>query len=205
MAPTTGAAMAYPPEVLHAQATFRAAMEALARPGRLQSIALAAEAATAAPAPMTRGAAVLARALFDSDTPIWLDGAMAANCEVADWLRFQTGAAIVASPANAAFALIAEPDAMPPFERFALGSSDYPDRSTTLIIQVASLADGPALSLRGPGIDGIASLTARLPADLPARLAANRGLFPRGVDLMLVADDSLVGLPRTTRVTAKED
>lgn len=205
MTPATGAAMAYPAEVLQAQATFRAAMEAFARPGRLQSIASAAEAATAVPAPMTRGTAALARALFDSDTPIWLDAAMTANREVADWLRFQTGAPIVTSPANAAFALIADPDAMPPFERFALGSSDYPDRSTTLIVQVAGLADGRTLSLRGPGIDGVASLTARVPADLPLRLAANRELFPRGVDLLLVADDGLVGLPRTTRVTAKED
>lgn len=199
------AAMAYPADVIHAQAGFRAAMEAMARPGQLQALSAAVDPGVAVPAPMSQGVAALARALFDNETPIWLDGAMAANHDVAGWLRFHTGAPIVASPAGAAFALIAEPDAMPPFERFALGSSDYPDRSTTLIVQVASLSGGRALALRGPGIDGVAMMTASVGADLPERLAANAALFPRGVDLLLVAGDGVIGLPRTTRVGAKED
>jgi alpha-D-ribose 1-methylphosphonate 5-triphosphate synthase subunit PhnH len=39
-----------------------------------------------------------------------------------------------------------------------------------------------------------------LPSDFEARLAGNRALFPRGVDLLLVAGHELAALPRTTVV-----
>jgi alpha-D-ribose 1-methylphosphonate 5-triphosphate synthase subunit PhnH len=41
------------------------------------------------------------------------------------------------------------------------------------------------------------------PADLFGRLAINVELFPRGIDVVLVADDAIVAIPRTTRVTVK--
>jgi alpha-D-ribose 1-methylphosphonate 5-triphosphate synthase subunit PhnH len=36
-----------------------------------------------------------------------------------------------------------------------------------------------------------------LPADLHDRLVANRALFPRGVDLILVSANSVAALPRS--------
>jgi alpha-D-ribose 1-methylphosphonate 5-triphosphate synthase subunit PhnH len=58
--------------------------------------------------------------------------------------------------------------------------------------------------LRGPGIDGKAVLQAAIePADLLERLAINASLFPRGIDLVLVHDDTIVAIPRTTRLSAK--
>jgi alpha-D-ribose 1-methylphosphonate 5-triphosphate synthase subunit PhnH len=41
------------------------------------------------------------------------------------------------------------------------------------------------------------------PADLVERLQINQTLFPRGIDVVLVADDSIVAIPRTTRLVAK--
>jgi alpha-D-ribose 1-methylphosphonate 5-triphosphate synthase subunit PhnH len=35
------------------------------------------------------------------------------------------------------------------------------------------------------------------------RLAINAALFPRGIDVVLVADDAVVAIPRTTRVVVK--
>ncbi len=85
-----------------------------------------------------------------------------------------------------------------------LESNEYPDRSTTLILQVESLTQGPPLELRGPGINGAAMLQATIqPADLFERLEINRTLFPRGIDVMLVADDAIAAMPRTTRLVAK--
>jgi alpha-D-ribose 1-methylphosphonate 5-triphosphate synthase subunit PhnH len=55
--------------------------------------------------------------------------------------------------------------------------------------------------LRGPGIDGTAVLQATIaPRDLFERLAVNETLFPRGIDVVLVAGDEIVAIPRTTRL-----
>jgi alpha-D-ribose 1-methylphosphonate 5-triphosphate synthase subunit PhnH len=90
---------------------------------------------------------------------------------------------------------------LPPLDRFALGSTEYPDRSTTLILQVESLTDGTVIELQGPGIDGTAVLRASIqPEDLFERLTVNAALFPRGIDVVLVHDDAIVALPRTTRL-----
>jgi len=56
------------------------------------------------------------------------------------------------------------------------------------------------------GIDGRAVLRATLqPTDLFERLVINAALFPRGIDVVLVADDAVVAIPRTTRLAAKGD
>jgi alpha-D-ribose 1-methylphosphonate 5-triphosphate synthase subunit PhnH len=109
-------------------------------------------------------------------------------------------------PSTCHFALIGDPRSLPALDRFAFGSNEYPDRSTTLILQVESLTQGPTLELRGPGIDGSALLQASIhPADLFERLAINAALFPRGIDVVLVHDDSIVAIPRTTRLAAQGD
>jgi alpha-D-ribose 1-methylphosphonate 5-triphosphate synthase subunit PhnH len=43
------------------------------------------------------------------------------------------------------------------------------------------------------------------PTDLFERLVINAALFPRGIDVVLVADDAVVAIPRTTRLAAKGD
>jgi alpha-D-ribose 1-methylphosphonate 5-triphosphate synthase subunit PhnH len=184
-------------KVLSAQSTFRSVMEAMARPGSIQRIASVA----GTPAGMMRGTAALALTLFDHDTPIWLDPAMSAAPEVSGWLKFHTSAPVIADSSIASFALVGDPQSLPALDRFAFGSNVYPDRSTTLILQVESLTDGAVIELQGPGIDGTAVLRASIqPRDLFERLTVNAALFPRGIDAVLVHDDAIVALPRTTRL-----
>jgi len=184
-------------KVLSAQSTFRSVMDAMARPGSLQRIA----SAPGTPAAMMRGTAAIALTLFDHDTPVWLDGRMSATADVAKWLKFHTSAPVIADSSTASFALVGDPENLPALDRFAFGSNEYPDRSTTLILQVESLMDGAAVELKGPGIDGTAALRASLqPRDLFERLAINATLFPRGIDVLLVHDDCIVAIPRTTRL-----
>jgi alpha-D-ribose 1-methylphosphonate 5-triphosphate synthase subunit PhnH len=188
-------------KVLSAQSTFRSVMDAMARPGTVQRIA----AASGVPEPMMRGSAAVALTLFDQDTPVWLDPRMTLTSDVAKWIRFHTSAPVIVDSSVSSFALIAEAYALPDFESFSFGTAEYPDRSTTIILQVASLSEGPAYELRGPGINGTTVLRATI--DLPDfldRLALNATLFPRGIDLVLVADDKVVAIPRTTRLTAME-
>jgi len=193
-------ALAFADPVHDAQKTFRAVMNALARPGTLQPV----HGLAAAPAPLTPVAAGVAVALADYETPLWLDLPLTAAPEVTTYLTFHTGARIVSAASQSAFALVAAPEALPDLTGFALGTDVYPDRSTTLVLQVTSLTEGPRFRLAGPGIKGETFLAvAGLPTDIIARLAANHALFPRGVDLILAGPQGVAALPRTTRVTSE--
>ena len=188
---------AFADPVLDAQSVFRTAMNAMARPGRVLQL----DCELAPPAPLSTGAAAIALALADYETPLWLDAGLAATEAVANWLRFHTGAPVVDDPARAVFALISDARALPDFSLFSSGEQDYPDRSATLIVQVESLSAGTALRVSGPGIETTQVLQAMpLPADFADRARANRALFPRGVDFLLAADKAVAALPRSIHV-----
>ncbi|WP_407179083.1 phosphonate C-P lyase system protein PhnH [Bradyrhizobium sp. STM 3562] len=183
-------------KVLSAQMTFRSVMDAMARPGTVQRVT----ASVGTPRHLMPGTAAIALTLFDHDTPIWLDPLLSETAEVKNWLKFHSGAPVTIDPQVASFAFVSEPGALPALDRFCFGSNEYPDRSTTLILQVESLARGVQYELRGPGIDGGTILHANIrPVNLFERLAINAALFPRGIDVVLVADDAVVAIPRTTR------
>jgi len=177
------------------QAAFRALMDCMARPGKIRTLP-----GVDAPAPLAPATAALVQSLADYETPVWLDAAFAAAPATAEWIRFHTGAPIAREPRDAVFALVADPLALPAFTQFAQGSEEYPDRSTTLIVQVERFI-GPAVTLRGPGIETVRAFAADpLPDDFAQRLRDNRELFPRGVDLVFVAGDAVAALPRSVRV-----
>jgi len=187
-------ATAFPAPVLANQAVFRALMDALARPGTVKPLVPAA----AAPSPLTAAAAAVALAMLDYETPVWLDAALAQDTQVADWIRLQTGARITTEPAEAAFAFFADPEHARAFDAFAQGTPEYPDRSATLVLQVEDFGSGDGLVLSGPGIADARNFSARpLPSDFQARIAANRTLFPRGVDVVLVSPAAVAALPRS--------
>jgi alpha-D-ribose 1-methylphosphonate 5-triphosphate synthase subunit PhnH len=193
----TALAHGFADPVLDSQRIFRALMNALARPGTIQAIDTTLE----PPAPLTPELAAIALALADHEAPLWLDEGLMQGAGVAQYLRFHTGAAIMTDPAEAAFALVADPAHCPPFESFALGSAEYPDRSTTIVFAVSALAVQGGFRLKGPGIAETTRLAVSpLPADMPERLKANRRLFPRGVDCLFAAPGQVAGLPRSTEL-----
>jgi alpha-D-ribose 1-methylphosphonate 5-triphosphate synthase subunit PhnH len=190
-------APAFDDPALASQTVFRTVMEAFARPGRPRPLS----SALSAPLPLSTTAAAVALTLLDYETPFWLDPGLAAADEVAAWLKFHAGAPLTTQSKQAAFGFVCDPAAMPAFEAFSPGSLEYPDRSTTLVLQVASFGQGEELLLSGPGIAGTTSFSAQpLPADFRARLIANREMFPRGIDLILVSADAVAALPRSIRV-----
>jgi alpha-D-ribose 1-methylphosphonate 5-triphosphate synthase subunit PhnH len=183
--------------VRSAQTAFRAVLAATSRPGTVQAVKMA----VTAPPPLSSAAAVVARTLCDHDTPVWLDTPLRAAQDVAAWLRFHCGARIVDDPEAASFAFAADPRGLPPFGSFNLGSADYPDRSTTIVLCVASFSTGPDLMLHGPGIKGRQGFRAGpLPHDFAEQLIQNRSLFPRGVDLILASKNEIAALPRSIRL-----
>lgn len=182
-----------------AQAIFRCVMMAMARPGTVRRIAVQVD----PPGSMQPAAAATALALCDFETPVWLDEVYSGEPAVAEWLRFHTGAPIVTTSRGAAFAFVAGGRTLPDFASLALGTLEYPDRSATLVVAVDSLQEGTGWRLSGPGIPGETLFHAEgLPADMLERLAGNRGLFPRGLDIVLACGNSIAALPRTTIVEA---
>jgi alpha-D-ribose 1-methylphosphonate 5-triphosphate synthase subunit PhnH len=178
------------------QRVFRRALEAMASPGKIVAL----EAQLSPPAPLLPATAALLLTLCDFETPLWLDPPLAESAEVVAFLRFHTGATL-AAPDACAFAAIADPLRMPALSRFSQGAPEYPDRSATLILQLAAL-EARGWMLEGPGIRQAARLTgAPLPADFAQQLRHNRLRFPCGVDLLLVADGALAALPRSLRLT----
>lgn len=183
--------------VREAQAVFRAVMMAMARPGTIEPL----PANLAPPAPLLAELAAVALSLCDHETALWLDARLAASPAVVDFLRFHSGTRIVEQASAAAFALVSDPAAMPALARFAQGTDEFPDRSTTLIIAACSMTGTSGLLLDGPGIKGTARFSPDpLPPEFVAQRAANHGLFPRGVDCIFVAAGEVAALPRSSRV-----
>ena len=175
------------------QRCFRGVLDAIARPGRLAVFDMLAS----PPAGISPAAAAILLTLADVDAPVWL-GTQAAKA--AGWIRFHTGASILGAPKLAHFAY-ASADAIPDIGELGLGTDEYPDRSTTLIVEVPHLAaDGP-LVLRGPGIEtSHAAAIVGLDPDFWTRRARLHEIFPRGTDCIFVCGSSALALPRTTRV-----
>lgn len=185
--------------VQDSQAVFRTVMMAMAMPGSIRDIPVAID----PPGALSPAATALALALCDFETPVWLDESLAADAAVAQYLRFHTGATLVAKAADAQFAFLAKGAELPSFDTFALGTLAYPDRSTTLVVEVETLSGDGGWRLTGPGIAGRTYLQAGpLPADLIDHLDENRSLFPRGIDLVFVCGGRLAALPRSTIVDA---
>lgn len=171
---------------LDAAACFRAALQAMARPGSVHRVD-----AASPPAPLSTAAGALALTLCDPDTPVWLSPSLATP-EVRDWISFHTGAPLTTpEAARFAFGTWAE---MPPLTTFAQGEPDYPDRSATLILERPELGEDHRLT--GPGIQ----TEARLTAPDPDAFRANASLFPLGLDFYFTCGDQIAALPRSTRI-----
>lgn len=174
---------------VEAARAFRAAMRAMARPGTIETLDTARP-----PAPVSSAAGTLLLTLCDHETGLYLAGGHDTP-ELREWIAFHTGAPIV-PPGRAQFAL-GTWGALLPLSQYSLGTSEYPDRSATLIVEMDALeASGTALT--GPGIRDRAALS--LPD--PDAMRANAACFPLGIDFFLTCGGRVAALPRSTRLEA---
>lgn len=178
-----------------AQATFRAALRALATPGRAQPV----NAACGVPPGLSAAMTALLLTLVDVDTPVWLPAAIDEG--VRQFLRFHCACPLVSDPGQARFAAVPAGFQAPPMEELDAGDPAYPDQSCTLLLDVASLSAGLAVTLSGPGIEHAQPLSVSgLPAGFWRQWQVNHRRFPLGVDVLLTQGGQVCGLPRTTRV-----
>ncbi|GAA3866986.1 phosphonate C-P lyase system protein PhnH [Celeribacter arenosi] len=168
---------------------FRAALNAMARPGTIEEMV-----GGHAPEPLSQAAATLILTLCDHETPIYLAGEHDSP-EIRQWIAFHTGTPI-ASRSEAMFAL-GTWDALGPIHDFPIGTAEYPDRSATLIVEVQSLEPSGA-KLSGPGVKDVSFL------NLPEvnAFAGNATLYPLGLDFFFTAGNHVAAIPRSTKVEA---
>lgn len=176
--------------------TFRAILDVLSRPGTVAEISGPAE----TPHGLSKTAAAVLLTMADYATPVWMDGTTT-NDAITSYIRFHTNAPITARADQSAFALFN--GTMSDFfvDVFHPGTPQYPDRSTTLIIDVADFDSGPTVQLTGPGIDiGTTFQVNGLAHNFWSEMQKNNALFPLGVDVIFTAPDQLAALPRSTRI-----
>ncbi len=183
---------AFDDQVLDSQRVFRAALKALAEPGQAQPVI-----PVAALDPLASATYALCLSLLDSDTRLWLAPAFDTPSVRAN-LAFHCGCTIVAERELADFALL-DARALDDLSGFYSGSERFPDQSCTLLVQLEGLDGGPTLAWSGPGILGQREVSLPVPGVLWQQRAAHSD-FPRGLDLFFAADQSVIGLPRSTRI-----
>lgn len=182
--------------VMEAQAIFRFVMDGFANPGQ---VGLAGSTVDA-PEPFGKAAASILLTLCDFETTVWLSPSLASSA-IHGWVKFNSGAPLVSEPKQSVFAFLASTAELPELSLFELGNDEYPDTSTTVVLEIAALDGGLPLLLEGPGINRNRLFAPRgLPDGFEQAWANNQALYPRGIDLILTASDQFVCLPRTTRI-----
>lgn len=176
---------------IEASHAFRAAMQAMARPGTRYEMTGALP-----PGGISAAAGALLLTLCDPETGIYLAGDVDSSA-LRDWIAFHTGAPIV--PAERADFALGHWAALMPLSQFPIGSPEYPDRSATLIVETADL-EAENVTLTGPGIKDVTQ------AGLPEIEAfqTNAALYPQGLDFFFTSGSKVMALPRSTRIQPKE-
>lgn len=138
--------------------------------------------------------------LTDSTTPLWLDESTQANAALRSYLTFHCGVPVVDVQSHAVFAVISGQGHRPALDTFSLGTDEYPDQSTTVIVQVDAFT-GKRFKCTGPGIKTERTFMASgLDAEFWEERKALMPLFPKGVDILLTCGHCLIALPRTSCV-----
>jgi alpha-D-ribose 1-methylphosphonate 5-triphosphate synthase subunit PhnH len=135
---------------------------------------------------------------MDLETALWLQPGLS---EVAkSWLLFHTGCCITRCPEEADFAVIIDSETMPRLDEFKWGTAEYPEASTSLLIQLPSLQAGYSVTLQGPGILGAIALQTALSQDFWQQWHAMANHYPLGLDAWCFDEQQVLGLPRTAQV-----
>ena len=192
-----------------AQQTFRALLEAMSRPGRLQTLPDTVIADIEPPG-LPRGLTALLLTLLDAETTLWADHALVGEAGL-DYLRFHTGVRTPSDERDAAFVVWPARHATPAaWSVLDAGTDEVPQAGATLLVDVPVLrsqpeaSGGTLLQLRGPGIETVQPLVVGgLDAAFWQTRAALEGAYPRGIDVILCCGDTFAAIPRTTRITVE--
>jgi alpha-D-ribose 1-methylphosphonate 5-triphosphate synthase subunit PhnH len=172
---------------------FRDILAAMSRPGKRVALHDLPEGESS----LQAGSMAMLATLCDYQTPVFLSTALA-TVEVMRWTKFDTGATITETPGHAAFAVVEAAELGALLDQFALGSHEYPDRSTTVVVQLASKGSAANVELSGPGVgEPVEVSLSGLGADFwKARAQINAG-YPLGLDFIFVQGEEILACPRS--------
>ena len=181
--------------VHQSQQAFRAALQALSRPGQPLALGAPIDGVN-----LQSAMAHLLLTLTDDDTPVWWQNP---DPRDAQWLRFHTSAPVTLVSGDASFAVLTDLATLPALDCFSSGSAESPEFSTTLLIEVTSFDAGPLMQWSGPGLREPTEVRVDgLPDSFWSQWRDNSAGFPQGVDVIFCCAGMVMGLPRTTRVQA---
>jgi alpha-D-ribose 1-methylphosphonate 5-triphosphate synthase subunit PhnH len=194
-------------DVFDSQATFRALLDCLSRPGAVRT--LPARSFGSTPAEFCPPALSLLKTLCDHRVSFSV-GSSALRADWVSYLEINLSARF-RSVGEADYVLFDGKKFDADFALLKRGSLEFPESSATAVLCVQQLSDkqppGPStcqLRLRGPGVRDLATL-AVAGFDLQylhERSQANR-FYPMGIDLFFLDwDRRLAGIPRTSVVEA---
>jgi alpha-D-ribose 1-methylphosphonate 5-triphosphate synthase subunit PhnH len=184
------------PAAARAHATFMALLWALSNPGRVETLPVSSDGILV----------TVAEALIDLETTFYTP-----NETLARRLALTGARPAVARLARYHFYPAVGKSELDDIGDAPTGTYSYPDDSATMVVACRLLdsASSPMpkatrIKMTGPGISGKARVdVSDLPADLWA-IRAEAIRYPLGWDLILVSDDRVVGVPRTTVVEVLE-
>ncbi|MGR5287691.1 phosphonate C-P lyase system protein PhnH [Vibrio maritimus] len=201
---------AFKDAVHDSQQCFRLLLKAMSEPGEIVALDMSKGFGS-----MHKAATQTLLSLSDNATPIWLSESYRKDAAILENIRFHCGSPVTEIQSSASFAVIAEQD-LADFDwskaTFSLGCEEYPDQSTTVIVELGSLANGTVenpsksgitLTLSGPGIESQSALHIGVVSQEFQHFLQERQelvAFPLGIDLILVCDEIIACLPRTTLV-----
>ncbi|CAB1077425.1 hypothetical protein D1AOALGA4SA_5214 [Olavius algarvensis Delta 1 endosymbiont] len=176
------------------QETFQAIFAAMEHPGQLVTIPHN----PAAPDILNWASAATCLTLLARETPVWID--IDQQNSAVSWLQNRCQSSVVTEPCMANFAIVTRPDNMPDLEYFRVGTYDYPEKATTVLIQVEDILPDIAYSATGIGFDQRPQLELKgLSERFWHQWRRLSGRHPLGIDVFITCEDVLTALPKSAR------
>ncbi|KHN49394.1 phosphonate C-P lyase system protein PhnH [Pectobacterium fontis] len=189
---TTMTGFAHP--VFGTQLCFRKIVKAMSEPGSLVTVP-----SVSGLESMSSATAATLLTLTSHTTPLFIDPRIG-NPLLLRTLCLHTNVPIATTFEDAYFVLLSGNAFSYDLMALSCGSEAEPEKSTTVILEVEGMHDGPCLKLTGPGIKTHRIISPRLPGSVRNYLCSRPHTFPTGLDFLFTSGKKLFAIPRSTHV-----
>lgn len=173
------------------QHTFRVILDAMEHPGQLFTI----RENPYAPDVFNSATAAACLTLLDSEKALWTD--IDWESPAISWLQFGCGSCIVTEPSMANFSIITKPATMPSLNYFRIDRYEYPEKATTMVVQVNDILPAPDNNFSTIIRDKTVRLEFKgVTESFWYQWQQLSQLYPSGIDIFFTCDDVLTALPK---------